>query len=391
MNTFPINLLFSDSTRVIFGADMPYLANDEINTKICFHLGLPDPLTFPLNEFQKLINSKTLNWDVAFQYSECAGVERLRKNILLLMKERGVEAGLKNIMITSGISEAYDLIPELFLNPSDIVFVEEPSYPWALRAFGIHRAKVIGVPLDKDGIDTEVLEKKIKQNRERAKLIYVMPNFHNPTGVTMSIERRKKLVWLAENYKIMIIEDDPYSNIRFEGQSLPSLYQLKNQYVIYLGSFSKTIGGGVRLGWLLALPEIIDKLNQIKHTGTTSFTSEIVSEYITLPEYIRGIERIQSLYCEKRNAVINSLNKNNLSKYLFSKPTGGFYIWLKVPDNINTETFVRECQNLGVYILAGNYFSSNPQMKQFYRISYSFESVDRIEKGVSLIANFYNK
>ncbi len=385
-----IDCLYSKPARIIHASNIPYIENGEIGRAICMHLGLPDPITFPTSEiFEILSNRETINWKQAFQYSECAGHINLRSAILKLIRRRGIKAELDEIFISNGASEGFDLIPQLFINPGDVIYVENPSYPWALRSFLIYNARIEQIRLDESGIDIEQLANRVKTQANSSKLIYIIPNFHNPTGVTLDLDRRKELIDIANKYDLIIIEDDPYYNLRYEGSHLPSLYEMSNERVIHLGTFSKSIGGGVRLGWILASSQVIKKLVALKHTGTNTFMCEIISKYIEKPIYINNLIKIRNFYRDKFEAIIALLKKYDLINYLYFKPEGGFYLWMRIPLEINAEDFYSRCSKANIYIFSGKIFSQDPSMEQYYRISFSYESLEKIEMGMKFLARLY--
>lgn len=386
-----VSNLFADSVRNIHGGDIPYLNEGELESAFCFHLGLLDPFIFPKKELIEIImTSKTIDWNTAFQYSQCAGLSKMRYAIQKILRFRGQNVDLRNIFITYGCSEGFDLVPELLIDPGDVIYCENPTYPWALRAFNIHRAHVEFVKMDSNGINILDLEKRIKKQKRPSKLIYTIPNFQNPTGISLSLNKRREIVYLAKKYNLIILEDDPYYHLRYQGKTLPSLYELDNQRVIHLGTFSKSIGGGIRLGWLLANEEIVDRLSKIKHTGTTTFLNEIVSEYITGPFFLKNIEKIRSYFKKKFDLAMSSLQKTQLGDILFSRPDGGFFFWMKMPTQLDVMEFKANLKKKNLYVLFGENFSPDPEFKRYFRFSISYENSERINTGLEILGNIYS-
>jgi len=245
--------------------------------------------------------------------------------------------------------------------------------------------------MDDSGISINELEDRVKQFQGEAKFIYLMPNFHNPTGVVLSEKRRKFIVNIAAKYNLFILEDDPYYDIRFSGNALKTFYDPSHEFVIYIGSFSKTIGGGVRLGWIVANKEIIKKFTSIKHTGANPFMSELVANYIQSGLYEKNLKSIVKYYKTKFEDALSSIKQLGLLKYVYKIPEGGFYLFMKIPDKIASDDFQRLCINQGLYILPGRFFSQDPKMNTYYRIAFSYETTKNLIKGINILASFYPK
>ena len=288
---------------------------------ISFAGGLPAPEVFPIQRFEEACH-KVLTQDAAsaLQYGATEGYGPLRELLANNMARYGIKAKVENVLITSGSQQALDLIGKLFINAGDRVLVEAPTYLGALQAFNVYGADYVSVPIDADGLRTDLLEKPL---RSGPKFMYVLPNFQNPAGTTLSEGRRHQLVLLADKYGIPIVEDDPYGQLRYEGEHLPPLVVLDrenlrrdNGYsignVIYLSTFSKTLAPGLRLGWIVAPPEIISKLAQLKQGAdlhTSTFTQFVAYEVARDGFLDKHVKLIRQVYRERRDVMLQALKE----------------------------------------------------------------------------------
>jgi len=280
--------------------------------------GMPDPATFPteeLNEVVKQILAK--NSACALQYSSTEGLTELREFILNWLDEAKEKAGLDNIIITSGSQQGLDLVSKVLLTPGDTLIVELPSYLAALNAFRSYGGEMVGIPMDDEGMQIDILEEtltKLKNDGKKVKFIYTISNFQNPAGVTMFLARRKKILEVAKKFEVLILEDNPYDKLRFEGEPIPSIYSLDNEgYVISLGTFSKILCPGLRLAWILGNKEIIEKLVIMKQATdlcTTVLNQLIAYEYCHQNDIDKNIESNVEIYRRKRNAMLEALDKS---------------------------------------------------------------------------------
>src|SRR5437868_301689 len=309
--------------------------------------GLPAPEVFPIRRFeeacQKVLSTKG---PIALQYGATEGYEPLREMIAENMSRYGIMAKPENVLITSGSQQALDLIGKLLINRGDRVLVEAPTYLGALQAFNVYGAEYVTVPIDKDGLQTDRLEDAL---RSWLKFMYILPNFQNPAGVTLSLERRREIVLLADRYGIPIIEDDPYGQLRYEGEHLPPLvvldrgnlrrdngYSLGN--VIYLSTFSKLLAPGLRLGWIVAPPDVIAKLVQIKQGAdlhTSTFTQLVAYEVAKDGFLDEHVKQIRKVYRERRDVMLDSLERYFPSEATWTRPDGGLFLWVTLPEGMN--------------------------------------------------------
>ncbi len=363
---------------------------------ISFAGGLPAPDVFPTERFRDACH-KVLeqNAKTALQYGATEGYEPLREMIARHTSRYGIKAEPENVLITSGSQQALDLIGKLLINPGDRVLVEAPTYLGALQAFNVYGADYVSVPSDEDGIRTELLEKPL---RSGPKFMYVLPNFQNPGGTTLSESRRHELVLLADQFGIPIIEDDPYGQLRYEGEHLPPLVVLDrenlrrdNGYsignVIYLSTFSKTLAPGLRLGWIVAPPEVISKLVQLKQGADlhTSTFAQIVAYEVArdgfLDEHVKVIRRV---YGERRDVMLQALKEFFPSEVTWTHPKGGLFLWVTLPKGMDCQKLFQIALKENVAFVPGESFYANDgeQGKLHMRLNFSYGQPDQIREGV---------
>lgn len=361
--------------------------------------GMPDPTTFPteeLNEVVKQILAK--NSACALQYSSTEGLTELREFILNWLDEAKEKAGLDNIMITSGSQQGLDLVSKVLLNPGDTLIVELPSYLAALNAFRSYGGEMAGIPMDDEGMQIDILEEtltKLKNDRKKVKFIYTISNFQNPAGVTMSLARRKKILEVAKKYEVLILEDNPYDKLRFEGEPIPSIYSLDNEgYVISLGTFSKILCPGLRLAWILGNKEIIEKLVIMKQATdlcTTVFNQLIAYEYCCQNDIDKNIESNVEIYRRKRNAMLEALDKYFPVEVTWTKPQGGFFVFATLPEYIDTGEMFKEAIEENVAYVPGGPFFADGKGQNTMRLSFCFPSVEDIDEGIKRLGKIIKK
>jgi 2-aminoadipate transaminase len=369
---------------------------------ISFAGGLPAPEVFPVKEFQEAC-TRTLanNGPMALQYGATEGYQPLRELLARNMARYGIIAGPENVMITSGSQQALDLIAKLLINRGDRLLVEAPTYLGALQAFNVFGADYISVPMDNDGIRTDMMEEAL---RSGPKFMYILPNFQNPSGVTMSAQRRRELVDLADKHGVPIIEDDPYGQLRYEGDHLPSLvvldrerhnghdqkYELGN--VIYLSTFSKTLAPGLRLGWIVAPQEVITKLAQLKQGADlhTSTFNQIVAYEVAkdgyLDEHVRLIRRV---YRERRDVMLNALHEFFPEGCSWTHPQGGLFLWVTLPARLKSSELFNVALEENVAFVPGEsfYATADEMGARQLRLNFSNATPERIREGVRRLAN----
>jgi len=352
--------------------------------------GMPDPVTFPAEELKK-ITAQILTRDSAqaLQYSSTEGLLKLREFLFRWLNLDSKKFGMDNIVITSGSQQGLDLVSKALLDPEDIVIVELPSYLAALNAFRSYGAEMIGIPMDAEGMQMELLEdtlEKLKNNGKKVKFIYTISNFQNPAGVTMSLSRRKKILEIAQNYNLFILEDNPYDKLRFEGDSLPPIFSLDyDGRVINLGTFSKILCPGLRLAWISGNKEIIEKiviLKQATDLCTPILNQLIASEYCGQGYIDKNIEANILIYKKKRDVMLQSLEKYFPAEASWTKPEGGFFVFVTLPEYIDTDEMLSEAVKEKVAYVSGSPFYANGKGKNTMRLSFCYPCEEDIVEGI---------
>jgi len=363
---------------------------------ISFAGGLPAPDVFPIQRFEeachKVLTEKAAS---ALQYGETEGYQPLRELLANNMARYGINAKVENVLITSGSQQALDLLGKLFINRGDRVLVEAPTYLGALQAFNVYGAEYESVPIDEDGLRTDLMEEPL---RSGPKFMYVLPNFQNPAGTTLSEVRRHELVLLADRFGIPIVEDDPYGQLRYEGEHLPPLVVLDRENlrrdqgysignVIYLSTFSKTLAPGLRLGWIVAPPEIIGKLTQLKqgadlHTSTfTQFVAYEVARDGFLDKHVKLIRRI---YRERRDVMLQALKDFFPPSVTWTHPQGGLFLWVTLPAGLDMQTLFKSALEQNVAFVPGDSFYANDgrEGSRHMRLNFSNAAPEQIREGI---------
>jgi 2-aminoadipate transaminase len=375
---------------------------------ISFAGGLPAPELFPIAEAQAAA-CRVLADDgmEALQYGLTEGFVPLRQFIVDRMSRYGIRAKTENVLITNGSQQALDLIGKLLLNPGDRVLVEEPTYLGALQAWNAYQAEYISVPSDDAGLCTDLLEAAL---RVGPKFMYVLPNFQNPGGTTLPLERRLEVVRLSNKYGIPVVEDDPYGALRFEGEHLPPLVALDSDFqtnagsdgrgymegnVIYLGTFSKTLAPGLRLGWVVAPVEIIDQLVMAKQgtdLHTPTFNQMLAWELVRdgfMDEHVRVIRRV---YRERRDVMLAALGRHFPEGCSWTHPEGGLFLWARVPEWIDTADLLKEAVQFKVaYVPGFAFYAESGHGGNTMRLNFSNAQPAQIEEGIRRLGDLLKK
>jgi 2-aminoadipate transaminase len=361
---------------------------------ISFAGGLPAPDVFPVNEFKEaciavLDKSSTL----ALQYGATEGIYPLREMITRHALRYGIQITPENVMITSGSQQALDLIGKIFINRGDRILVESPTYLGALQAWNAYGAEYIAIPSDDNGMITDELEKALRCG---PKFIYVLPNFQNPTGATMSLDRRKKLVELADRYGVPIIEDDPYGQLRFEGEHLPAVEVLDSRTraangcysgnVIYLSTFSKLLAPGLRLAWVVAPPEVIFKMVQAKQGAdlhTSTFNQMMAYEVAHKGFLDKHVITIRQTYQERRDVMLDALTEHMPEGVHWTHPQGGLFLWATLPESIDTAELLLSAVKEKVAFVPGGSFHPCGGGTNTMRLNFSYSKPELINEGIA--------
>jgi len=361
--------------------------------------GMPDPITFPVEEIkeisQNIFNKKSAQ---ALQYSSTEGLPELRRCILDHLAKDGNKGELENIIISSGSQQGLDLVGKTFLSPGDVAIVELPSYLAALNAFYSYGGELVGIPMDDEGMQMDILEEKLTQLKnegKKVKFIYTISNFQNPAGVTMSLARRKKIIEIAHKFNVFIVEDNPYEKLRFEGEPTPSIYSLeKNGSVISLGTFSKILCPGLRLAWILGNKEVIRKIAILKQATDlcTSILSQLIAcEYCQSGKLEENIKSNVQIYKKKRDTMLNALEKYFPKETVWTKPQGGFFVVATLPEYIDTGEMFKEAIEEKVAYVPGAPFFADRKGQNTMRLSFCFPSAEDIDEGIKRLGKVIKK
>lgn len=352
---------------------------------ISFAGGMPAPELFPVREFREACAYILKNEaEVALQYGPTEGVPRLKELLAEKMQKYGVPAVRENILLTNGSQQALDLIGRVFLQEGDVVVTSEPTYLGAIQAWNAYGPRFVTVPLDEHGMVTEELEKALMQHPS-AKFIYVLPNFHNPAGVTESLERRQHIVELAVRYGVFLVEDDPYGELRFEGEDITPLVVMHKENTFYLSTFSKTLSPGIRLGWLVAPEAIMTRFIQAKQgmdLHTSTFLQMIAADVMERGILRQHVKRIREVYKDRRDVMLASMEEYFPDGVTWTRPEGGLFLWVRMPEQADSEQVLAAAVEEKVAFVPGHAFYPNGGGRNTMRLNFSNAKPDRIQEGI---------
>jgi 2-aminoadipate transaminase len=351
---------------------------------ISFAGGLPAPELFPIREFKEAC-AYILEHDGAraLQYGPTDGYPPLKEFLVEKMQKYGVPAEMENVLITNGSQQALDLIGKVFINRGDVIVTEAPTYLGALQAWNLFGPRYVTVPSDDDGMQVDKLEEILR--REKVKFIYVLPNFHNPAGVTLAEERRYRLVEIAGKYGVPIIEDDPYGELRFEGRDLVPIIVLHKENVIYLSTFSKTLAPGIRLGWVTAPGRVIDRLIMAKQAAdlhTSTFVQMVANDICQRGILKRHVQLIRKVYKERRDVMLAAMEEFFPEGVTWTRPQGGMFLWVRLPEKVDAAKLLRVALEEKVAFVPGAAFFPNGGGHNTMRLNYSNASPEMIREGI---------
>lgn len=358
---------------------------------ISFAAGNPAPEAFPVDEIRRISNEILTEEPIAaLQYSITEGYPKLREWLKKDMSEKGnFNTAEDELVITSGAQQAIETCAKIFCNEGDAVICENPSFIGSLNAFRSYASRLVGVEMDNDGMIPEKLEEALKAN-PRTAFIYTIPNFQNPMGVTMSLERRKQLLELAYKYNVLVVEDNPYGDLRFAGVDVPSIKSLDTKgHVIYAGSFSKVLSPGLRVGYMIATKSIISKATVALQTSTVHpniWAQMVAYRFVTETNFEEHLENLRRIYKNKCSLMLNSLKFAMPMSISFTEPEGGLFLWGTLPCG-DMETFVKAALAEKVAVVPGTAFLTDPRQPTLgFRLNYSTPTDEQIEQGVELLA-----
>lgn len=391
-----IERLFSKRANRLRSSEIRELLKlTQIPGMISFAGGLPNPKAFPVDIIHKCIDDTfKKNSQQALQYGTTEGVTKLRRVLAERMrKTRDINCELHDILITSGAQQALSLAALVFIDPGDTYLTSVPAYLGAVQAFHAYEANCESIPMDEEGIDLDSLRRNLERLRRTGiypKFFYTVPTFQNPSGETMSLNHRKELLDIASEYDFLIIEDDPYGDLIFEGEQIPPIKSLdKRGRVVYLSTFSKILAPGFRLGWIVASKDILDKFVLAKQA--TDLCTNVFSQYVAY-EYVNGghldeqVKTIKTLYKHKRDVMLSALKKYFPEEVKWTLPKGGMFIWISLPKMIDTRLMFQKALSKKVAYVVGEAFFPEGGNYHSMRLNFSYSDDDTIKEGIKRLA-----
>jgi 2-aminoadipate transaminase len=386
--------LFAERTKVMRSSAMRDLmaitARPEV---ISLAGGLPDTSTFPPASFAAQMTRIAQESSAdALQYGPTEGFEETKDCILEVMAAEGMLPDPEDVIVTTGGQQAIDLVTKTLVDPGDVVICEAPTYPGAVPVFCSYQAEVVQIECDADGMRIDLLEEllaRLAAAGRRAKFVYTVPTFQNPSGVTMSFERRARLVELARMHELLVVEDSPYGLLRYEGESLPPLYQLDGgDFVIYLGTLSKILSPGIRLGWAVAPPPVMEKIvlgKQAADLCSSTLTQYFVREYFAEGRWRAYVEDLVEIYRRRRDTMLAALREHFPAEATWTEPQGGLFIWATLPDYIDTGDLLAKALRADVAFVPGQGAYFDERGSHSMRLNFSGVDEEEIREGVRRI------
>jgi len=362
---------------------------------ISFAGGLPAPESFPLDILKKLsLEVLEKEGAAACQYSTTEGDNGLRKALIEKYRtDEGLDLALDNIIITTSSQQGLDLLGRIFVDPGDAVVVGLPTYLGGLQAFSAYGAEMHGIKLDAEGMRADLLEAKleeIKKAGKKPKFIYTVPDFQNPAGITMSEKRRREILAVAHEHDVLVIEDSPYRELRFEGKNPPMLYKLDGtEQVLVLGTFSKIFVPGFRIGWIIGNREVLDKFVTAKQSAdlcTSAFVQKIAALYLNQGHFDKSLQRVVAMYREKRDAMLAALEKYMPKGVMWTHPEGGLFLFVTLPNGMDAEKLFHRALEKNVAYVLGSVFHCDGSGKNTMRLNFSFAPKEMNIEGIRRLA-----
>ncbi len=359
---------------------MALTARDDV---ISFAGGLPDTSTFAPGFFTELMGRVAKDSVArALQYGPTEGLADVREAIACVMEAEGMDVDPDNVLPTSGGQQALDLITKILIDPGDVIVAEAPTYPGAVPTFCSYQADVIQIPMDRDGMRIDRLREALGR---RPKFVYTIPNFHNPAGVTMSLERRRELLEIVGERELLVVEDNPYGLLRYEGEPIPPLYSLDREFVIYAGTFSKILAPGLRIGWLVAPPPVLAKLVLGKGAAdlcSSSISQFFVAEYFQSGPWLDYVRSLAEIYRRRRDVMLDALAEHFPREAVWTHPHGGLFLWATLPDYIDTTDLLARAIKERVAFVPGRAAYTDGRGGSEMRLNFSGVSEDEIREGI---------
>ncbi len=351
--------------------------------------GMPNLAALPMDALAaEVADLVARDGQVALQYGSAQGRPELREQICEVMALEGIHADPDDVVVTVGSQMALDLVTRIYCDPGDVVLAEGPSYVGALGSFAAYQARVVHVAMDAEGLMPDILRAALRTVTPRPKFLYTVPTFHNPAGVTLSVERRSEVLAICREHGVAVVEDNPYGLLGFSGHTYPALRSLDRD-VIYLGSFSKTFSSGLRVGWALVPPAVRDRLVLAAESATLcppSFTQMLVSRYLAGHDWRSQVKTYTEAYRDRRDAMVRALETYLPDGCTWNVPDGGFYVWLTVPEGVDTKAMLPRAVTARVAYASGTGFYADGLGSRQLRLSYCYPSPERITEGVRRLA-----
>ncbi len=385
--------LFAERTKVMKSSAMrDLMALTEQPDVISLAGGLPDTSTFPPDSYAALMESVAADSCArALQYGPTEGLQLVKSCIADVMGEEGMEIDADEVLVTTGGQQVIDLVCKTLLDPRDVVVCEAPTYPGAVPTFCAYEADVVQVSMDHDGMRVDELGdtlERLEHQGRRPKFIYTVPNFHNPAGVTLSLERRHELVRIASERELLVLEDNPYGMLRYEGTPLPTLRSLDEEFVIYASTFSKILSPGVRLGWTVAPAPVLAKMNigkQASDLCSSSISQYFVSAYFDSGPWQRYVRSLIEIYRRRRDVMLDALAEHFPREAHWTHPRGGLFIWATLPDYIDTTDLLARALEEHVAFVPGRAAFVDGRGGSAMRLNFSGVREGEIQEGVRRI------
>ncbi|KMO47738.1 aspartate aminotransferase [Lacticaseibacillus rhamnosus] len=359
---------------------------------ISFAGGYPDRSLFPTQQLNQAFKHSFNSGDTELlQYASTQGYLPLREKIATRLRATGIPTRADDIMMTQGAQQGLDLVARLMLDPGDGLVVEAPTYLGALAAFNAYQPAYYEIPMQDDGMDINALQRVLMSHK--VKFIYTVPDFQNPTGVVMSVAKRKALIRLANQYDVMILEDNPYRDLRYDGKPLPTIKSFDTQgRVVYLGSFSKILSPSLRMGWLVAAPDLLQELLALKGGSdleSSNLTMHGIDAYMAENDLDAHITEIQNRYREKKNAMVAAMNRYLPDEAHFTNPDGGFFLWLTMPAGFDMGAFMKQHllpeSNIS-YVPSANLYATSAQVNGA-RLNFTGPTLEQIDTGIKVLGD----
>ena len=390
---------FSDNLKNMKPSEIRELLKYATNKNlISFGGGMPNPETFPMADLKSIMDDVMNQYGtMALQYGNTGGLNELRTEIVRLVREtENIKSSESQVLVTAGSQQGLYELAKILVNPGDAIITEEPTYVGAISAFDANEADMHSIPMDENGLKTELVEAEIKKlisKGKKPKFIYTIPTFQNPTGVTMSLDRRRHLIEISQKYQVPLVEDNPYGELRYDGERIPSLKSLDPD-VIYLGTFSKIMCPGLRMGFTVAPESFISRVNLLKQAldlSSSTFSQFVAWQYLARDEVKKQIPKTIKLYRRKRDTMFRALEQYFPEGSSWSKPLGGMFLWATVDSRINTTDMLQDAIQDGVAYVSGNAFSPARAQANSMRLNFTFSEGEQIYEGIKRLASVLEK